>query len=498
MNKLFKISKSSGAEAIMLVALLVLVGLVLLAGWGGAMKLRQTVAANAAVMNVDTSALTEVEHLRNLADSQIQNSRAYFLMGSKSIFDKQRADKDQFNALLADYEKKHSLPQVHAIVKHIEELNKQDADYFQQAMDFRDKNTESKIVGQFYQSKSAPILSQLNDNLDKIIAVHNADLVEARARAHQAGLDAQAEIPKGMIPFSAAIAILALCFALLIVNQLRVRARLVRERDRLVTEAKNAILSRDEVFSAFTQDFKEPLAALTAIADHLKENPSASSDDADLVKSTVIEMEALMADISDQTKASVGGLFLRLEQLGIPDILDEAQTFLQPLAKQRDITLQFDAVNQSILAYVDRERVMRVLANLVGNAIKFSPKHSRVNVKIKSDAQFVNISVLDSGPQIPSGQLSKIFDNFWQARKTSEQGAGVGLTVVKTIIEAHGGTVKVEHNLQNGNTFTFSLSRRRPANAQLKKPQTSGVRRIARETPAATTAPSETPDGLSH
>lgn len=474
MNKFLQTLKSSSIEGTILIALLAAVAVVLAGGWGAAHKLRSKVAENAAVMKVDTSALTEVEHMRNLADSQIQNSRAFFLMGSKSIYDRQKAEKDQFANELAAYEKKHASPQVHDIIKKITDLNAQEADIFHQAEEFRAKQTESKIVGQFYQSKTNPLLKEIDETLDKAIALHKADLSKASAHATQAGIDAQAEIPKAMTALSMAIGILAACFALLVIRVLASRARVLRERERLVNEAKNAVIARDEAIAAFTYDFKTPLATLKEIAAH----PSAET--AALVNSTVVEMEALMADIYDQTKAANGGLFLRLEQLGISAVLDDAQSFLQPLAKQKDITLQFDNVNASVLAYVDRERVMRVLANLVGNAIKFSPKHSRVNVKVKADAQFVNISVLDSAPQIPEARMATLFDSFWQARRSAEQGAGIGLTVVKTIIEAHGGAVKVDHNVQGGNTFTFSLPRRRPANAQLKRSQSSGVRTIAR------------------
>ena len=474
MNNFVKTLKNYGIEGTVLIALLVATAVVLISGWGVALKLRSTVAANAAVMHVDSSALTEVEHMRNLADSQIQNARAYFLMGSKSLMDKQNAQKNELSATLADYEKKHPVTSVHELVKKISDLSAQEADLFHQAEEFRAKNTESKIVGQFYQSKTMPILKDINENLDKAIALHKAELSEATAKGTQAGADAQSQIPKAMSALTTAIAVLAGLFALLVLRVLSARARVLRERERLMAEAKNAILSRDEAISAFTADFKEPLTNLKEIA------ASRPEDMPELVKSTVVEMEALMADIYDQTKASTGGLFLRLEQLSVADILDDAQSFLQPLAKQRDITLQFDAVNTSVLAYVDRERVMRILANLVGNAIKFSPKHSRVNVKVKADAQFANVSVIDSAPQIPESRMAVLFENFWQARRTSEQGAGIGLSVVKTIIEAHGGTVKVEHNLQGGNTFTFSLPRRRPANAQLKKPASAGVRKIAR------------------
>jgi signal transduction histidine kinase len=482
-----KTLKSSSIEGLVLIGLLVAVAVVLIGAWGEAMRLRSTVAANAAVMKVDSSALTEIEHLRNLADSEIQNARAYFLMGSKSVFEKQEAEKNQFANELAAYEKKHAAPQVHEIVKKITDLSAQEADLFRQAEEFRAKQTESKIVGQFYQAKTSPILKEMNDQLDKGLAFHKADLSAASAKGTQAGVDAQNEIPKAMSALSTAIAILSGLFALLVIRVLASRARVLRERERLVDEAKAAIISRDEAISAFTYDFKEPLENLKQIA------TSPAAEMGALVTSTVVEMEALMADIHDQTKASTGGLFLRLEQLSIADILDDAQSFLQPLAKQRDITLQFDAVNPTVLAYVDRERVMRVLANLVGNAIKFSPKHSRVNVKVKADAQFANISILDSAPQIPESRMASLFDNFWQARRSAVQGAGVGLTVVKTIIEAHGGIVKVEHNLQGGNTFTFSLPRRRPANAQLKKPQSSGVRKIARAADPFETAPPQAP-----
>ena len=481
MKKKLKFSFLS-LEAQILVVLVVVTGLVLASGWGAAMKLRQTVAANAAVMDVDSGALIEIARLRNLAESQITDSRTYFLMGSKSIFEKQEAEKKEFAESIAKFQATYNLPGVSENIEKMKALQAQEKEVFDQGMDYRAKNEESKIIGQFYQSKTASMGGQYNQAFDQLVKVHNESLASAKAKAKQAGLDAQAQIPQGMSLLTAAIAGLTACFALLVLRMLRVRVVLKRQQGRLVDEAKAATLARDEAVSAFTQDLKEPLAALGEIADNLKtaQDTSQVSAEADLIKSTVTEMQSLIDDIYDQKNADMNGLTLRLDQLGVADILDDAQTMLQPLAKRRDITLQVDAVNQSVLAYVDRERVMRVLANLVGNAIKFSPKHSRVQIKAKSDTQFVTISVIDNGPGIPESQLGSIFDNFWQARKTSDQGAGIGLAIVKTIIEAHGGSVTAQNNLAGGSTFSFTLPRRRPANAQLKKPSASGVRRMAR------------------
>jgi signal transduction histidine kinase len=151
---------------------------------------------------------------------------------------------------------------------------------------------------------------------------------------------------------------------------------------------------------------------------------------------------------------------------------------LEPMAKKRDVRLQIDSANPPILAFFDRERVLRVLSNLVGNAVKFSHKHGKVAIRVRGDQQFAYISVIDSGSGIPEKNRAQLFDQYWQSPKTAEQGAGVGLAVVKTIVEAHGGIVRVDSQSGSGSTFTFSLPRRRPASAVIVKPTSTikGVR----------------------
>ncbi|CAN5674420.1 hypothetical protein BH10BDE1_BH10BDE1_16720 [soil metagenome] len=465
MEKTVLTSKKPSFIGAVLTVLVVLFAGVLALGWHASVNLRQTVAANAAVMNIDSSALIELERLRNLAESQITNSRAYFLLGSKSVFDKQNDDKERLNDGVAKFVKENPLPQIGEIATAVENIEKQEKDIFAQAMVFRNKATESKIVAQFYSSKTNPLLAQLKEQFDKVAKLQNANLEEARTRARQAGAEAQAQIPKNMIWLMSAVSAIFLCTTILVVWLLTTRRSQLRVRDRLYADAQRAALDRDEVIAAVAQDMKEPLSTLEDIAKNLEPETS------DLVKGVVAEMNAAVSDIVDQKRADMGALTLRLEQLPLAAIFDDAQAMLQPLAKKRDITLQFDAVNQSVMAYVDRERVMRVLSNLVGNAIKFSPRNSRVQIKVKSDAQFANVSVIDGGPGIPEDRLATIFENFWQASRTANQGAGVGLAVVKTIIESHGGTVKAEKSfIGGGSVFTFSLPRRRPVGAFLKKP----------------------------
>ncbi|MGE0634247.1 MAG: sensor histidine kinase [Pseudobdellovibrionaceae bacterium] len=447
-----------------------LIFVVVIAGaWTYAMKLRETVTTNNAVINIDPNALIEVERIRNIAESQLASARSFFLLGSKALFDKQKQDKETLAESLAAFERKYNLPQIPEIIKKITAAKQTEQEIFDHAMEFREKQEESKIVGQFYQSKIASVRNSINENLDEMIKLHKAELERARANARSAALGVETQIPKGMAWLTGLFALLFLGVSILIVRMLDERKRQTAERNRLFTETQKAVQSRDEVIAAISQDFKEPLSTIGMTADAMARSEKSLTDGVSMIKSEISEIENRIHDICDQKSADMGSLTLRLDQIGVDEILDQARLMLQPVAKQKDIRLQIESANPPILAFFDRERIVRVLANLIGNAIKFSPKHSTILVKVRSDQQFAHVSVSDSGAGIPEKQLTGIFDHFWQARKTAMQGAGIGLAVSKTIIEAHGGTIKVDSFAGKGSTFTFSLPRRRPVGAQFKR-----------------------------
>lgn len=449
---------------------------VLAGAWFYAMNLRGSITANNSInsaANVDVGAQVEVERIRNLAETIIDNGRSYFLMGSKSFYDEQKRAKQEFQTALASFEKRYSLPEVPNIVKRLTVLDQQQQEIFDQGVKFREDQTESKIVGQFYNSKTVAIRTGMNEALDEIAKLHGAELDRVRERAKKAALGPETQIPRGMVLLTGSLAALFAGLAFLIIRMLVVRKRNLDERNRLYEEAQKAVQARDEVMAAVSEDLKEPLAEISRLADELPGAQGAAlTESAEMIKASVADAEARIKDIGDQKKADMGNLTLRLDQLGIDTALEDARMMLQPMAKQRDVRLQFDSVNPPTLAFYDRERVLRVMMNLVGNAIKFSPRHSKVSVKARSDQQFAYISIADSGPGIPEGQLPGLFDNFWQARKTADQGPGIGLAIAKTIIEAHGGTVAVDSHVGHGTTFTFSLPRRRPVGAQVGRPAT--------------------------
>ena len=484
MNKNLTKPSSGNLERKTLLILTIAFTAVIIGAWAYALNLRRIIETSNSVVNVDVRALVEIEKIRNLAESQIATSRSFFLLGSTSLFDQQKKDKKILAESLARFEKQFSLPQVPNHIKEIETTEQQLQEYFDQGMEYRAKQTESKIVGQYFQSKIGPLRDKINKSLDQIVDLHNAELERTRTQATEAAHSAEVQIPVGMAWLTGLLAFLFSGISLLVLRMLAERVRKTDERNRLYQEAKKSVLIRDEVISAVAQDLKYPLSIISEMSEKMAQmtSPVALRESTEVIKSSVDVIDGITKDIVDQSHSEMGGMTLRLDQLGLDTVLDEARIMLHPLAKHRDIRLEFNSVNPPVLAFLDRERVLRVLSNLVGNALKFSPKNSKVVVKVRSDQQFVFVSIMDNGPGIPEKQLAGIFTHYWQAPKTAEQGAGIGLAIVKTIIEAHGGTVQVESHVGHGSTFTFSLPRRRPVGANIGKPSAAPVRHSSKPT----------------
>ncbi len=465
-------------ERKILIALSVIFLTALLGAWFYSMNLRKAIVAKNSFVSADARALVEVEQLRNLSDSQFSKGLSFFLLGSSTLFDDLKKDKQSLTTALLNFEKQSASPKVSEIIKRIESVRQQHQEIFDQAMDFRAKQTESKIVGQFYRAKTIALKANINKSLDEIGALFNSEFERTQVQAQEVAHDTESQIPRAMFWLTGVFSFLFAALAILVLRLLAERTRHTAERARLRTAAQDAVSMRDGILSAVSQDLNEPIQAITQAAVAVKNSPDVAHfvDGVAVIESSVVLMNDRIKDILDQTKADMGTMTLRVEQISLDAILDEARLMLEPMAKQKDVRLEFYPVNPPVLAFIDRERVLRVLSNLVGNAIKFSPKQSKVIVKVRSDQQFVYVSVRDSGPGIPEKQLAEIFTHFWQARKTADLGPGIGLTIVKTIIEAHSGIVSVESHSGHGSTFTFSLPRRRPPGAILRKPAPTPIR----------------------
>jgi signal transduction histidine kinase len=118
------------------------------------------------------------------------------------------------------------------------------------------------------------------------------------------------------------------------------------------------------------------------------------------------------------------------------------------------------------MAWADRDKVIQVLINLIGNALKFTPAHGKVTIAVaKNAADWSQISVTDTGPGITADEASKVFGRFYQvghAATQKSQGTGLGLAISKALVEMHGGKIWVESEVGEGSTFCFTLPAKQP------------------------------------
>ena len=137
------------------------------------------------------------------------------------------------------------------------------------------------------------------------------------------------------------------------------------------------------------------------------------------------------------------------------DLLEDARIDAQPLADAKHISLVLDLIDPPKI-HADPHRISQVLANLLGNSIKFTPEGGTVTLRARSRDGVLSVTIADTGRGIAPEHLAHIFDRYWRPRGSEAEGTGLGLYIARGIVEAHGGRVWAESSAQ-GATFVFTL-----------------------------------------
>jgi signal transduction histidine kinase len=168
-------------------------------------------------------------------------------------------------------------------------------------------------------------------------------------------------------------------------------------------------------------------------------------------------MNRLIGDLLDVMRIDAGRLSLELEELSVSSVLAVAEESVRYLAAERDITVEIGHAAGQLHVRGDRGRLVQVLGNLLGNAIKFSPVGGLVRLGVSRDGDRVVFEVADQGPGISYRDQEHLFDRYWQARSSDRRGVGLGLAIARGIVEAHGGRLWVDSEVGRGSRFSFTI-----------------------------------------
>ena len=214
-----------------------------------------------------------------------------------------------------------------------------------------------------------------------------------------------------------------------------------------------------------THEFRTPLAALEASSELLLDNLYSLShtEIEELLTSLnlgIINLQTLIDNLIEAASIEAGRFTVHIQNVPFEAILNEAQKVIQPLAQKYGLKLVSTPLMESVHVLADQRRTVQVLVNLLSNAIKHSPEHGTIQIKHFIQREALRIEVIDEGGGVPLDQRKDLFQRFAHLETTNErarQGAGLGLSVVKAIIEAQHGEVGITDLTDGGNSFWFTL-----------------------------------------
>lgn len=223
---------------------------------------------------------------------------------------------------------------------------------------------------------------------------------------------------------------------------------------------KQAVHARDQVVAVVSHDLRNPVGTVSAASELLLEMDlpeDRREEQLRIIRRTAERMNRLIEDLLDVSRIEGGGLAVEPRPLEVEPLVREAVELQAPQAGERGIQLVSDVRPGLPPVLGDPHRILQVFSNLLANAFQHTLPGGRVTVSARPGEGQVVLSVLDTGGGIAPEDLARLFDRFWQARRTGRSGAGLGLAIVKGIVEAHGGRVWAESEPGGGSAFHFTL-----------------------------------------
>jgi PAS domain S-box-containing protein len=223
--------------------------------------------------------------------------------------------------------------------------------------------------------------------------------------------------------------------------------------------AERSTRVRDDVLAIVAHDLRNPVHTILGAAGVVEIIPAGVSHDrhVHMIQRAARRMERLISDLLDVASIEGGTLSVRGAPVDLTLVVSEVTELLESQARERSIKVSSEVEPGIPVIIGDHDRLMQVLSNLLGNAIKFTPEGGNIRVRVSRPDDQVVVSVADSGVGISATDLPHVFDRFWRARDSSAKGAGLGLSIAHGIIEAHGGKIWAESELGVGTTMTFAL-----------------------------------------
>jgi signal transduction histidine kinase len=394
--------------------------------------------------------VTFVERLRWRSELKVAAGRGYVITGDGAFREKLDQASASFKTLARDLRNLEDDP---AAIALLAKASRAAAAYDEAQDRLRPEagGGSSDIVNRF-ERELLPARNALSQAIDAYVERHRVLLEQAYAALERDRVRART-LALLSIGVGAALAA-AMFWATTIILS---RSRRV-ERDALA-RAKAALAARDEMLGVVAHDLRNPLSVISLKAELLRETSTVEKTrrTAETIQQVSQRMEELIRSLLDVAVIEAGRFSVAPVPCDLGEVVRDACGMFEGAAQAKAIALGVHAPT-ALPVMADRERVVQVLSNLIGNAVKFTPEGGKVRMEVRSDEEgCAVVEVIDTGPGIAPGDLDRLFDRYWKRDRGAVKGTGLGLFIARGIIEAHGGRIWAASRAGSGATIAFTL-----------------------------------------
>ena len=219
---------------------------------------------------------------------------------------------------------------------------------------------------------------------------------------------------------------------------------------------------KSRFFTNISHEFRTPLTLILGPVKQMIEKikDGKMKDELSIVHKNANKLLGLVNQLLDISKLESGNMKLMTIPQNVIPLLKPLVLSFTSYAERKRITLNFNSSEDKIIVYVDKDKIEKIITNMLSNAFKFTPEGGRIEVLVNRDEKYLTVSVSDSGIGIQKEKIPKIFDRFYQVGEShtrEQEGTGIGLSLTKELVELHKGKIEVESQEGRGTTFTVSI-----------------------------------------
>jgi signal transduction histidine kinase len=210
--------------------------------------------------------------------------------------------------------------------------------------------------------------------------------------------------------------------------------------------ADSELTTRNQFLAIVSHDLQNSVAGILILLDNIG-----------IIEQAATGMHRMINDLLDVERMAHGKLLLKPERIDVQALVHECMDLFAPVVASKSFSMNSDFPSEPMFVHCDHDRILQVLSNLIGNALKFTPTGGTIVLSARKRESEVEVSVTDNGPGIPDDAKAKLFEKFSQLKMNDRRGLGLGLFISKWIIDAHKGRIWVTSDLGKGSTFSFTL-----------------------------------------